>query len=116
MKRALYVAITLILGSLGFSTSAVAAEYILVPFVFNTGDTMFIHELFGTESGSPTSQFDEWGITMDRNVSSCYNYDVNRALSPGWSPAAGGDYAKKATIGPSLPTRYGLLSGMGVWL
>ena len=88
MRYSIWTAITL----LGFviSMSASAAVYSVMPWVEIVSDTIVHHTTSGSQLGAPESQFDAWGLTMDRNVSSCY--DANRQLPPGLRPG-GGYYA-----------------------
>jgi hypothetical protein len=77
---------------LGFGISASAnAAYVVAPWINIQSGTIVSHETYGGQSGVPSTSFDAWGLTMDRNVSDCY--DDNRMLPPHITPADGGPYA-----------------------
>jgi len=95
MNRSIRTAIALL--GFGLSTAANAATYFVLAIVDINGQ-MISHDTVGSQSGMESSIFDKWGLTMDRNVSCCY--DENRTLDGGFTPGYSGTYASYA---PSFP-------------
>jgi hypothetical protein len=105
MKFATLTAIALL--STGICSAVNATSYVVLPDVIaEGGGTMFFAMTSGTQIGAPSTQFDSWGLTMDRNLACCY--DENRQLPEGLTPGNTSEF----TSGPlSLLTFTGYVPG-----
>lgn len=83
MKRTIWIAILLL--CFGFAAGANAVTYTLLPLVSIASNVGYTTS--GSQSGVPATSFDGWGITKDRDVSCCY--DFNRQQPPTMVPGNG---------------------------